>query len=108
MGFSDKKQTVVLNADIDRTFKAMVQVATSLDGYKIENSDPNAHAMRMSQGMSALSWGSDVVVTMAPQGEAQTAVTVEVKSKMPTELFVGGKHQKTLDALVAALRQALA
>ena len=107
MGFSDKKQTVVLQQNVDVVFKAMVQVITGMKDYTIASSGPSTHQMHLTQGMSALSWGSDVLISMAAQGGDQTALTVEVKSKMPTELFVGGKHQKTIDAILADLRKVL-
>ena len=108
MGFSDKKQTMVLDADMDRAFQALAKASAGLEGMKVAASDPAAHQMRLEMPMSAMSWGTDVLVSMAAVADNKTQVTVEVKSKMPTELFVGGKHQKTAEAVLAAIKAALA
>jgi len=87
----------------DVVFKAVRQAAMSIKGMKISESSPTAGFLNIKTGVSAMSWGETVKVSVISSGPwlAQVQVTSAGKTIVGS-VTTHSKNQKNLSALIHA------
>ena len=99
------EETRAFQGSYDAVFNAVCWAAQA-NGWTVVRADPSAGWVYVSAGMSALSWGEDAEIGVAPAGSG--AVTVAVRFKLKFGLVDWGKTKKNVDRLFGSVDQVLA
>jgi len=106
MALADRTKDIVIPYTIDGTFEALKKAVFGLKGFKINGFDEKEKTVYLSTGISVISWGEIMTVSLA---QAQTGGTVvSILSAPKTGVFLGGlidlgKNRENIAIIIEAL-----
>lgn len=99
----NQKQCFVVNYNIDKVYDAILNGAKTISGFKIKNENKVIHSISISVGVSLLSWGELVNVSLNDISENKTEININSCSKLGTELGANSKNRKNIDQLLNSM-----
>jgi len=88
MAIVDRTQDILVPYSLDNTFEALKKALQKLGEFKVKRFDENTKTVYLNVGVSWLSWGENIIVSLA---QAQTGGTsVFILSTPKTGIFLGG------------------
>ena len=108
MALADRTQDLVVPYSIDNTFEALKKALPPLSEYKlkVDGFDENTKTAYITAGISWLSWGEDITVSLDQAQTGGTAVSI-LSSPKTGVLFGGamdfGKNRENIELIIDAL-----
>ena len=107
MFHQDQKQCLVVNYSLEKVFDAILKGAESLPGFRVKSSNRVTHSVSIHVGMSLLSWGEEMTVSLKEVAAEKTEIVFTSGSKIGTEFVANTKNLKNIDNLMNAMSKNL-
>ena len=85
--------------ELNYVFGVVVQAAQQC-GFSVDRADNFNYIINLSKGMSLMTWGENICVTMGIIPDGRTGVTIVSSSNLGTEIGARKQNQKNVENLV--------
>jgi len=110
MALADHSSEVYFNYDLENVFKALEKASEHMNGIKLDRLDPIAHVAYLKAGVSLLSWGENISVSLSQSDRGGTKILITSAPKTGIS-FAGsadmGKNQKNIKIITEAVSEEL-
>jgi hypothetical protein len=91
---------------VDKVFDAFITSINSLDGFKINSQNKLTHTISVKTGMTLMTWGENISISLFDSGENKTRVKISSSAKA-NSLLAGNKNAKNITRITDELAKHL-
>jgi len=106
MALADRKKNIVMPYPLDDTFQNLKKAMLKLGGFKIYEFNENEKTVYLESGISWVSWGEMVTISLTQEQNSSTIVSIISTPK--TGIYLGGlidfgKNRENIERIEQAL-----